>query len=140
MTFSKPPTWSATGRAGSRSYAIWLSIHSFLTRPPNVIILAEGAQPGSLLGLASLGSGVWSVSAYSWDYILKAEECVAGPSPGLPSTKPHTLLVVKVASWKVSPPRSFCPVRGRDTGDSQGSRRQPSLVQFSTRGSKCLKD
>lgn len=98
MTVSKPPTWLTTGRAGSGSQAIWLSIHSFLTRPPNVIILAEGGQPGGLLSLASLGSGMWSASADSWDYILKAEECVAGPSPALPSTKPHTLLVVEMAS------------------------------------------
>lgn len=100
MTFSKPPAWLTTGRAGRGSQAIWLSIHSFLTRPPNVIILAEGGQPGSLLSLASLGSGVWSASADSWDYILKAEEFVAGPSPALPSTKPHThsLLVVEMAS------------------------------------------
>lgn len=98
MTFSKPPTWLTTGRAGGGSQAIWLSVHSFLTRPPNVIILAEGGQPGSRLSLASLGSGMWSASADSWDYILKAEECVAGPSPALPSTEPHTLLVVEMAS------------------------------------------
>lgn len=99
MTLSKPPTWLTTGRAGSGSQAIWLSLHSFLTRPPSVSTLAEGGQPGSLLSLASLGSGVWSASADSWDYILKAEECVAGPSPALPSsTKPCTLLVVEMTS------------------------------------------
>lgn len=98
MTFSKPPTWLAAGRAGSGTHAIWLSLHFFLTRPPNVIILAEVAQAGSPLGLVSLGSGMWSESADSWDYSLKAEECVAGPGPALPSARPHSLLVVEVAS------------------------------------------
>lgn len=66
-----------------------------------MIILAEGGQPGSLLSLASLGSGVWSASADSWDYILKAEEFVAGPaqpSPAPSHTHTHTLLVVEMAS------------------------------------------
>lgn len=84
-------SWSGT-------HAIWLPIHLFLTRPPNVIILAVVTQAGSPLGLGFLGSGVWSESADSRGYIPKAEECVAGPGPVLPSTKPHSLLVVEVAS------------------------------------------
>lgn len=85
-------------RSWSGTHAIWLPIHLFLTRPPNVIILAVVTQAGSPLGLGFLGSGVWSESADSRDYIPKAEECVAGPGPVLPSTKPHSLLVVEVAS------------------------------------------